>query len=352
MSVTSRTLRLQGSLDAALARVTDTQTRILVAAWADAWDEVAPDLTATLLDMLTAGDKVTRAQLLRSTRLRNALAVIADQLQDLASLAGITITGDLADIIDTAGAAQASIIDSQVPPGRGIVDLGSWARVDAGQIDAIVRRSTEQITSLTNALSPDAYDVVRRELIRGVAAGSNPRQTAARIVARTERGFNGGLARALTIARTETLDAHRAAAALSQAAHSDVLAGWVWLASLNGRVCPACLSEHGTHHPLDEAGPLGHQNCRCSRMPVTKTWNDLGYPGIDEPPSLLPDAKTWFDGLPETEQRGILGPSRLTAYQAGDYPMSGWSTRRTTAGWRDSYVVSPVPKPSAGRVAA
>lgn len=352
MSVTARTLRLQAALEQSLTRVTDQQTRQLVSAWADAWDEVAPDLTATLLEMLVSGDKVTRAQLLRSTRLRQALAVIADQLETLAEQAGVTITGDLAQVIDTAGAAQASIVDSQVPPGRGIVDLASWARVDAAQIDAIVRRSTEQITSLTNALSPQAYDVVRRELIRGVAAGTSPRDTAARIVRRAEQGFNGGLNRALTIARTETLDAHRAAAALGQAQQTEVLTGWVWLADFSGRVCPACLSQHGTRHPLDDPGPLGHQNCRCDRMPVAKTWAELGFPDIAEPASVLPDAKTWFDGLSGAEQRHILGPTRLTAYQAGDYPISAWSTRRTTAGWRDSYAVSPAPKPRAGRAAA
>lgn len=348
MAVTARTLRLQQQIDADIARIHDAHTRALVAAWADAWDEVAPDLTAVLVEMLVSGDRVTRRQLLRSTRLRRVLAVIADQLEELARLTGVTITADLQHVIDTAGSAQASVIDSQLPPGaRDLLDIDAWSRIDRAQIDAMVRRTTEQITALTKPLSADAYQAMRRELIRGIAAGTNPRDTAARIVRRAEQGFNGGLTRALTIARTETLDAYRAAAQLSQAQHADVVTGWIWLADLTGRVCPACLSQHGTRHPVDDPGPLGHQNCRCSRMPVVKTWAELGFPGITEPPSVVPDAQAWFDSLPAAEQRAILGPTRLAAYQAGGYPMSAWSTRRSTPGWRDSYVVSPAP--SGGR---
>lgn len=353
MPVTTRTLRLQRELDDALTRVTDAQTRDLVRAWVTAWDEVAPDLTAVLLDMLVAGDRVTRTQLLRSTRLRKALAVIADKLDTLAADAGVRITSDLQAVIDMAGGAQASVIDSQLPPNSpDLVDLQAWSRVDERQISAIVERSTQQITALSKPLSTEAYDAVRRELIRGVASGSNPRETARRIIARAEGGFNGGLNRALTIARTETLDAHRAAAAVAQAQHADVLGAWMWLADLSSRTCPACLAQHGTQHALTEPGPLGHQQCRCSRMPVTKTWAELGFEGLEEPRSLVPDAEEFFNGLPAADQVAILGRGRYDAWTAGEFPMTAWAERRTTAGWRDSYVVAKAPTQRGGRRAA
>lgn len=348
MPVTDRTLALQRQIDDAVDRIVDTHTRELVRAWADAWDEVAPDLTATLLDMLTAGDRVTRTQLLRSTRLRKVLAVIADRLEQLGRDAGVRIIGDLQGIIDTAGSAQASVIDSQIPPGSGLLDdLDTWSRVDQAQIDAIVRRSTEQITALTRPLADEAYQIVRRELIRGVAAGSNPRATAARMVRRAETaGFNLSLNRALTIARTETLDAHRAAAQLGQAQHTDVLQGWMWVAALSERTCPACLAMNGTVHDLTEPGPLGHQQCRCARVPTVKPWSELGIDGIDEPPSLVPDSAAFFESLTAAQQKTILGTTRYDAWVAGRFPMNQWATRRTTPGWRDSYVVG---SPSAGR---
>ena len=80
MASTTTTLRLQRRLQDQIDHITDTQVRDLVAAWADAWDEVSPDLTAALLEQLVAGDRVTRVQLLRSVRLRNALQAIREQL--------------------------------------------------------------------------------------------------------------------------------------------------------------------------------------------------------------------------------------------------------------------------------
>lgn len=350
MAVTRRTLTLLDDLRRGLEAITDAQTRDLVRAWVDAWNEVEPDLRAVLLDMLTAGERVTRAQLLRSTRLRAALAVIAERLEDLAAQAQVRVTADLAAVIAAAGGAQASIIDSQLPPAaQQLVDLYAWARVDAGQVEAIVRRATEQITALSRPLSAEAYAAVRRELIRGIAAGSNPRETARRIVARVERRFNGGLNRALVIARTETLDAHRAAARVGQAQHADVLAGWEWLAKLDGRTCPSCWARHGTRHDLDAPGPEDHQQGRCARLPVTKSWADLGFADLEEPPSVLPDAATVFAGLPTVEQRAILGPKRYDAWVAGEFPMGAWSVRRTTPGWRDSYTVAPAPQSKGGR---
>lgn len=349
MAVTARTLKLQQQVRAELGKVTDAQTRALVSAWVTAWDEISPDLTAALLEQLVSGEKVTKAQLLRSTRLRKALAVIADHLETLAKDAGVLITGDLRQVIDTAGAAQASVIDSQLPPKSDLLDgLDAWSRVDVRQIDAIVRRSTQQITSLTKPLAPEAYDAVRRELIRGIASGSNPKATAGRIVKRAEGKFNGGLNRALVIARTETLDAHRTASALGMSQHADVLKGWQWQATLDKRTCPSCWSQHGTVHDLKDPGPLDHQQGRCARLPVPKTWADLGF-DIEEPASLLPDAADVFTSLSDADQLTILGPSRHAAYVAGKFPMDAWSVRKKNPGWRDSFHVAPAPQ-SGGRV--
>ena len=352
MAITAKTLRLEQRLRTDLAKINDAHVRTLVSAFVDAWDEVEPDLTSALLDQLTAGKDITRAQLLRSTRLRKSLQVIADNLKTLSRDAGVLLVGDLQAIVDAAGGAQASIIDSQLPPkATELVDLDAWSRVDQRQITAIVRRSTQQITSTLRPLAPETYQVVRRELIRGVAAGSNPRAVAGRMVARARDQFNGrlGLNRALVIARTEILDAHRAAAALGQAEHTDVLRGWQWLAQLDSRTCPSCWGKHGSEHPLSEPGPFDHHQGRCARCPLTKTWAELGF-DIPEPASVIPDAASRFESLSSAEQKTILGPARYDAWAAGNFPMGSWSVRRTNPGWRDSYQVAKPPAQSGGRV--
>ncbi len=347
MAVSSLTLRLEQDLRDDLTRLTDAQTRDLVTAWARAWDEIAPDLSALLVELLLAGDNISRAQMLRSERLRKSLTLVAAALEDLSQASVVRITRDLQALVDTAGAAQASIIDSQLPPGASqLVDLDAWSKVDPDQLTAIVERTAEQITALHLPLSAEAYDAVRRELVRGIAAGTNPRATAGRMVARARSGFNGGLTRALTIARTESLDAHRAAAALGQAPHADVLAGWQWVAALGARTCAACFSKHGTVYDLTEPGPQGHQQCRCSRVPVVKPWADLGITA-EEPPSLLPDADAVFDGLPVADQKAILGGRGWEAWSRGEWPRGQWAVRRRTPGWRDSWV--PGVPPAAGQ---
>ncbi|MFC0629530.1 phage minor head protein, partial [Kribbella deserti] len=287
------------------------------------------------------GGLLSRSAILRSTRLRLALIEVSGRLAAVADQAGVTVSGDLDGIVQAAVDAQENIAKAQLPKAE-LDAITSWARVDARQIDAIVRRTTERITSALWPLSAEADAAMRRELVRGLMAGSGPRQTAARIVQRAEGQFNGGLARALTIVRTETLDAHRAAAAAAHKANSDVLAGWIWLTSLSGKPCPACLGMSGTVHPLTEPGPQGHQNCRCTRMPKTKTWRELGI-DLPEEPDQVPSAANWFNKQPVKRQKDILGPARYAAWKRGDYPMDQWAVKRANADWRPSYVTSPLP---------
>lgn len=351
MAATPLTLRLMAQLQAELATVLDQHTRTLVAAWADAWDEVAPDLQAAVLAALASTGAESRRQLMRSTKLASVLQVIASQLQDLTSQAGIVLTGDLQAVIDQAGAAQAAIVASQLPVSQTLVAAAAWSQVDAAAVTAIVERTTEQVTSLLKPVAPETYTVIRRELIRGIAAGSNPKQTAARMVRRAEQRHNFGLTRALVIARTETLDAHRAAAQVAQEQHADVLAGWLWLAKLDGRTCRSCFAQHGQVHDLDQPGPHDHQQGRCARMPVTKSWADLGF-DVPEPASKIPDAAEVFASLPAAQQRQILGAAGHDAWKDGKFPMDAWSRKRTTSGWRDSYVVAPAPAAATARAAS
>lgn len=331
---------------AAVDALADEQTRRLTAAWVRAWDTLIWEVTGAVQELAQLADDgrwPTRSQVLRNERARRALEVVREALQRLAAEANRGIGQAAADAADIAAARTARIIASQFPPQAG--DHATLAvrfnRVPADQIAAVVARTTQQITALTWPLAAAATEAMKQELIRGIALGDNPRAAARRMLQRLEGGFNGGLARALNIARTEILDAHRAAAAASQAANSKVLTGWVWTAKLDARTCPSCWAQHGSRHPLDEQGPLDHQSGRCARTPVTKSWKELGF-DIPEPPSILPDARTTFAGLPEADQLQIMGPARLAALQRGDIAWDDLSKLRRTNGWRDSYGVVPL----------
>lgn len=340
MAVTPRTLAILLAQRAALNEVTDRQARALAVAWARAWDEISADMQDAIEAMMSdaTGETMRVSKIARMRRANRALRIIATQLETVAQQAGVIITADAERVIRQALGGQLALLQTELPPGATV----TLNRVDPQQVAEMVTRTTEQITARTLPLSADGQQVMRRELMRSVAAGDNPRVAARRMIARTQDAFNGGRSRALTIARTEILDAYRRAGAQARTANPDVVEGWQWSCDFSARTCPACLSMHGERFPADVAGPEGHQNCRCAAVPVTKTWREMGF-DLDEPPSALPDANEWFESQGEATQRRVLGPSRYEAWKAGDYPMDKWARRRHTEGWRDSYVPSPVP---------
>lgn len=341
MAFTARTLGLARAAITAAGAIIDTAVRALAAAWATAWDALTGTFT-TALDALLAGRDTWpgRRTIDTDPALQAALDDAQRALDALADLTRTEATFAARKLIEQAVGDQADIIGSQLPPGRDDAAPrpgGFHQRA----IDAINARTQQRITSLTRPLAQDADAAMRRELVRGVQVGENPRESARRMVNRVEGAFNGGLTRALTIARTETLDAYRQAAAAVQEESRDVLAGWVWLARLDSRGCPACWAMHGTEHPLDEPGPLGHPQCRCSRTPKTMSWRDLGF-DLDEPEDAIPDAEAVFRSLSRDEQLKIMGAVRLGLLDRGAVGWRDLVRRRTNDGWRDDFAVTPV----------
>lgn len=339
MSVTDETLQLLAELRVAVDATVDAATRDLVKAWARAWDDLQPlwrDALGDLVAQSQDGRWPTRQTIYRAERVLVALDTTQDALEALAATAGVRISSTLVDFTSDAAQWQARLMSSQLPaPGTAGVAI-SWNRVDPLALEAIVRRTSTQITSTLIPLSGEATAVMNRTLIQGITLGQNPRQAAREMLKRTEGGFNGGLTRALNVARTEMLDAHRAAAHAQNQANRDLLRGWQWSASFDARTCPSCLAMDGTEFPVDMPGPLDHQQGRCTRLPVTLSWKDLGF-DIPEPPSVAPSAEEWFSGLSRDEQLRIMGPTRLDLLDTGKASWTDLATKQSATGWRDSY---------------
>lgn len=346
MAVNDQTVAVIRDAQAVTRRIQDEHTRALVAAWVAAWDELAPQFTDALVEVMAdARDgRVTPRRMREATRLAKALGTAHDTLGVLTAENERLALEPLPDAIRAVVEANTAAITTQLPAAHHGVVLG-WDRVDPDALAAIVTRTTQQIHATHLPLPDDVVETMRRELVRGVAVGENPRRTAARMVQRAEGRFNGGLARALTIARTETLDAHRSASQAHNEANAAVLDRWEWIAALDRRTCIACAVMHGSKHPITTPGPNGHQNCRCTSVPVTKSWAELGIPGMDEHEDTpaLTDAKAWFDNLDPGSQADVMGsPARLAAYQSGAVSWDDLAATRHTDGWRDSIVPTPI----------
>lgn len=342
MAIRRPTLLLGKQLRVKVGTAADEATRALAASWVKAWDALSKDMEAAVLDVVQLAATLNRwptpYELTRVDRLYRVMTAAQNTLAELGTHAGVRITDAAGRAIQATADSEPGLIASQLPAAEQAAAAALYAsRILPSTLDVIVKRTTQRIASETRPLSAEAVDVMHRELVRGVAFGDNPRTAAARMIATLENGFNGGLARAVNIARTEVLDAYRATSQYAHMANSDVLDGWIWLCALSDRTCPSCIGMNGSVHPLTEAGPNDHQSGRCARMPKVKSWADLGIKA-PEPASTVPDARKWFGEQPVATQRQILGPGRLDLLNSGAITWDQIPQRRANPGWRPSYV--------------
>lgn len=377
MAITRGTLQIARRLRRDIGVEVDDAVRTLTGEWVNAWDGLASAWQAAADELVTTAVRLERwpwpVEIMRLGDVDRAMRGSITALDKLAERTD-TVAAEGADrVIQLDAEREARIVASQVPaaeePGlaRTLADrLGrqqvealreAWAlreqdartdvqltvlsRIRTDAINVIAQRASQQIHADTIPLSPQAVDAMRRKLIRGIDVGANPREAAARMVAAVEGQFNGGLARAMNIARTEMLDAYRTTSQQIHAANADVVPGWQWLAEFDTRVCPSCLSLHGTQYPASEPGPQDHQQGRCARLPVLASWAELGITA-PEPPSAMPNAEEWFAGLSRAKQLQIMGPARLQLLDDGAIGWGDLATLRQSSRWRPSYVPTPV----------
>lgn len=350
MAVTRQVLDEVARQHGVLDRIHDEQTRTMARRWVEVWRRVDRDLQTEALAIAQLGDDAGVSHIIRRTKASQAAAMIASHLSELLAQCADDAARQAVELISQADDDQHTLLAAQLPAGL----AGALLRADSGQLDEIGRRTRQQITIRHWYLNRLATEQMKQALIESVAVGTNPADAAAAMVRRVQGAFEGGLARAVVIARTEQLDAYRQASHATWQANRHVMAGWMWCATLTGRTCPSCLAMHGSIHPLDEPGPLDHHQGRCTGVPVTRTWADLGFVGVDEPPGQVRpgDGVRWLQAQPPDVQERILGPKRYAAWLDGRYPPQDWSERRThwsvdehgrpRQDWRDSYHVGPV----------
>lgn len=323
----------------------DDTTRALTALWLAEWHALRP-LWQRGLDDLAQLRREQRAHGSRAalslTSVRTAVALTQLSLDNLLRQAEVHDLRSVRTAVELAAAEYPSLISAQMPDGYRI-DTAWRVGVRLGGPDVLgqmAQRVQQTIHALHLPLSDDSVLAMKAELVKGVAAGDNG-EDIARAAARVRAAYDLSLNRAVTIARTEILDAYRNAMWRFDQANSDVVAGWVWTSALDKRTCPGCWSKHGTVYPASTPGPWDHQQGRCARVPVVRPWRELGI-DLDEPPSAARNARDVFNGMSEKDQLAIMGPKRLAGLRSGEIEWSDLAIRRSTDGWRDSFAARSV----------
>lgn len=286
--------------------------RKLTGGYRGSWQKIRAQLNILLADIEVAkkrGDTIDQGWLARRGHVETLSRSAVAETRVFVEFAKRTISPAVMDAY-RAGAIDAEmLVRSSLPPGL------PWT--PALPVDETVRiaqamRPGLPLGNLLDELPGPAAQAARDTLIQGVALGHGTR----RIAADMRDAFGGDLVRALRISRTETIGAYRRSALARYQSASNVVAEWVWVAALNARTCAACIAQHGSIHPLDEAF-ASHPVCRCSPAPRTRSWAELGFEGIPETRIDVESGETWFARQPAAFQKQILGPGKHTAYVEG-----------------------------------
>lgn len=107
----------------------------------------------------------------------------------------------------------------------------------------------------------------------------------------------------------------------------DIVGEVMWVSTLDARTTIICMSRDGKRYPVMEGPrPPAHIGCRSTTVPITKSWEELGIPGLKELDETTratmdgqkPDKVTyedWLKAKPASFQNEVLGPKRAELFR-------------------------------------
>lgn len=313
---------IETAINAHRARLLAGEARAL-ATMQSAYLPVRARLLAEIDDLVTLLEtgNVTAKNVLKLQRVDTLIRQIEDELQRLSAPAErflaiaqrAAVQRALSDARALVGAQEASV-------------LASWTRLPTAAVSDLVGmlQDGSPLRSVLDSFGPDASQAIGDALVDGLATGKHPTFIAAELRGVVDRTG----ARLLTLTRTSMLTSYRTAS-LRSYAESGVCDGWIWIASLSGDTCAACLSLHMTHHELTESFAQFHVNCRCAPAPSVR-----GVPFPD-----MQSGAEWLGSQSSAVQDRVLdGKSAGNAYRSGEVALSDFAHLRRDTRWGDAYV--------------
>ena len=188
------------------------------------------------------------------------------------------------------------------------------------------------LSRLLNTFGAVGAEKAKRDLLLGIALGEHPKKIARRL----RRSLQITNNRAYLIARTETLRSYRESTRRTYQNNSHIVEKWIWSASLSSRTCAACWALHGQEFDTDEK-MSNHPACRCSMVPKTKTWKELGFSNVTESRPDFPSGTELFEQQSESLKRSVLGPKAYDAYKNGEVKLTDFIHVDQSHEWGTTY---------------
>lgn len=183
------------------------------------------------------------------------------------------------------------------------------------------------------SIEADRMTRIRDAIRIGYVEGETVDQVLRRIRGTRARAYEDGIIeidRRNAQAVVRTVIAHTGAVAREQVyqANADLIKGERWTSTLDSRTTPVCRARDGKIYAVGQ-GPKtpAHWNCRSVRVPVLKSWRDLGIDAdeLDAGTRASMDGQVpaettyqqWLKGKPASLQDDILGPTRGRLFREG-----------------------------------
>lgn len=267
-----------------------------------------------------AGETITAAMVKKDRRYRELIEQTQAEMDKYAAVLEDVVRGGQGDAFALGLAHSEQTIQyglSSLPEPYRSQIVGTLNRIPNEAVQAMVAALQEDSPLWSETLTSfgaDAAQGVADALLKGILSGKGPAAIARDMM--TVWGIP--LTRAMTISRTETIRAHRAAVMAGYRANSHVAKGWTWMSAQDNRVCMSCTAMHGTHHPLTETLE-DHPNGRCYALADTVTWRDLGIDMDEVEDEPIISGEDWFKAQPESVQREMMGPGKYEAWVNGQF---------------------------------
>lgn len=276
-----------------------------------------------------AEQKRLRSAIFQDQRVKELLRQVELEIGKYAQMVGGTTAIQQAAAVAMAQQhTQQLMTEGMGPPPSGEI---SFAHLNTEAVTDLVGFAADgsPLAKLLAPLGPNAADDFRAIIVKTAGAGKPIPYVAKQV----QQALGVPLARALTIVRTETLRAYREAAHRTMLVNQDVVKGWVWHSALGLRTCASCWALHGSFHPLTER-LTDHPNGRCSPVPITRTWKELGFEtDIAETQAQVEPGPGLFAKLPLKQQLAIVGPKRLALLQSNDIELGDLVAKVPNKDW-------------------
>ena len=292
------------------------------AAYQAAYKRAQAEIDALIAEIALAqsgGEELRPFWLFKKRRLSKLRRQIEREMRTFTAQASKTVKQAQAQEIEHGSADGGQLLHAQGAGGDLTVGVGVGDHLNRRAVAAGVGFATDgsPLADLFHAVSGLAGERIKRDLITGLTLGHPARK-----IARTlKESFDGNGARALTVARTETLRAYREATRLVYEENADVLDGWIWQSARSTRTCALCWAMSGTMHRADET-LASHPNCRCVMIPL-----------VTGSQQRIETGATAFARLPRADQLSILGARKFEAYNAGQLALAQLVGERRDQRW-------------------